>query len=266
MGALESGMGWGVEDADDEYEAKLAKKMQDEARAKAACRKASADLRKIRNGTTAQPASRSMRPELKNDIQNVSKAFDDWSFYDACKSGDTMTVCMLLDQCEGDELARRVNAATEDGSTPLFVAAWKGQTRVCNLLMDAKANINAIKKDGNTPLKVALKEGHTKTAKAIAGKSFDDWSFYDACKMGMVTTVSNLLAPFEGDELAQRVNVATEDGSTPLFVAAWKGQTAVCNLLMEAKANINAKKKDGNTALKVARKEGHTETAEAIER
>ena len=123
-------MGWGVEDADDEYEAKLAKKMQDEARSKAACQKASADLRKIRNDIQNGTVT-ALRPELKNDIQNVSKAFDDWSFYDACKSGDSMTVCILLDQCEGDELARRVNAATEDGSTPLFVAAWKGQTRVC---------------------------------------------------------------------------------------------------------------------------------------
>ena len=73
-----------------------------------------------------------------------------------------------------------------------------------------------------------------------------------ACKKGNEKTVKRLIATKIVD-----VNVATDDGFTPLMMACAGGHEAVVDKLMQAGADINAKNKEGCTALSIAKKNNH---------
>lgn len=64
-----------------------------------------------------------------------------------------------------------LDVATQDGKTPLHVAALHGHLDVCKLLLDNGARINAILRTGKgslmTALDAALYRGHRDCAKLI---------------------------------------------------------------------------------------------------
>lgn len=55
------------------------------------------------------------------------------------------------------------------------------------------------------------------------------------------------------------VNMADDDGETPLMRAAERGNLQAVDTLIKAGANVNAKDEDGNTALMDAADEGHND-------
>ena len=76
---------------------------------------------------------------------------------------------LLLDN-NADVNARR----TDDGATPLHVAAQNGHTEVVKLLLDNNADVNAsCTDDGATPLHVAARNGHTEVVKLLGGNIAD---------------------------------------------------------------------------------------------
>ena len=48
----------------------------------------------------------------------------------------------------------------DDGSTPLHVAAYSGETSIANLLLQANASPTAVNKYGDTPAQYAKQQGH----------------------------------------------------------------------------------------------------------
>jgi len=68
-----------------------------------------------------------------------------------------------------------VNASrTDDGSTPLYAAAWYGHLEVVKLLVDHKADVNASCTDvGTTPLHAAAQTGHLDVAKLLLANKAD---------------------------------------------------------------------------------------------
>ena len=63
-----------------------------------------------------------------------------------------------------------VNATSSDGSTPLHVAAGRGNTVTVVLLLDHGAGVNIETESGDTALKLAMREGHTTTADMLRAK------------------------------------------------------------------------------------------------
>ena len=61
------------------------------------------------------------------------------------------------------------NAATQDGTTPLFFAAYEGHEAVVSALVGAGADKNAAKQDGATPLFAAAYRGHEAVVSALVG-------------------------------------------------------------------------------------------------
>ena len=57
-------------------------------------------------------------------------------------------------------VAADVNAADNDGDTPLHNAAWKGHREMIELLIARGADIRARDSRGNTPLDEAIQRGY----------------------------------------------------------------------------------------------------------
>ena len=82
----------------------------------------------------------------------------------AAAAGDASKVEMLLSQgARGD--------ARDQGFTPLLVAAQRGHTEVCELLLDkGKANIEETTPIGNNALNLAASKGHASTVALLLSK------------------------------------------------------------------------------------------------
>ncbi|MGA3130202.1 MAG: ankyrin repeat domain-containing protein [Terracidiphilus sp.] len=126
-----------------------------------------------------------------------------------------------------------VDTPDQDGTTPLYSAAFKGDTDVVRFLLEHGANIEARDHDGYSPLNTA----------AWAGK----------------TDVVALLLAHNAN-----VNTRAKDGSTPLHGAAADGWVEVATLLLEHGAKVNAGNVHGFTPLHSAADHDRTEVAEVL--
>ena len=60
------------------------------------------------------------------------------------------------------------NALVEDGSTPIYRAAWCGHTEIVKILAPLTDNPNNSDEDGRTPIYQAARNGHTEIVKILA--------------------------------------------------------------------------------------------------
>jgi hypothetical protein len=79
--------------------------------------------------------------------------------YIAAQNGHSDVVRMLVDT--GADVNQ---AKTDDGSTPLLMAVQEGHVDVVRMLVDAGANVCTARVDGVTPLSVAMHHRHTAIA------------------------------------------------------------------------------------------------------
>jgi tetratricopeptide (TPR) repeat protein len=87
------------------------------------------------------------------DQGNAPSGFDT-SLLEAARTGDTAAVQQLLRK------GANVNAARNDGVTPLYAASHEGHADAVKLLLAAGANVNAAANGGFTPLMAASEQGH----------------------------------------------------------------------------------------------------------
>ena len=130
-----------------------------------------------------------------------------------------------------------INATTNDGLTPLMIAAENGALGVVNWLLCAKANIQIKDKIGWTALHCAAYKNQAAIAEHLLA--------------------GNLTGKAD-------INATTNDGLTPLMIAAGHGALGVVNWLLCAKANIQIKDKIGWTALHHAAAKNQVAIAEIL--
>lgn len=128
-----------------------------------------------------------------------------------------------------------VNAHSEDGFTPLSLAAFFNQTEIAKLLIDEGANPNLHAKN---PAKVNALHA------AIAKEN------YELCTLFIKKGVD--------------VNAVQTQNVTALHSAVHRGNLNLTKLLVENGASIDLKMDNGDTALLIAQREGHKNIEEFL--
>mmetsp|Transcript_1870 Transcript_1870/g.2973 ORF Transcript_1870/g.2973 Transcript_1870/m.2973 type:complete len:419 (+) Transcript_1870:111-1367(+) len=154
-----------------------------------------------------------------------------WTALHSCAAiGNISLVTELLDR--GSE----VEAATEEGFTPLHLAAHSGSIEVVSILVVRKVNINAQTFfEKNTPLHIAVQEG---------------WR-----------AVSQYLIDMGAD-----VNIVNAVGRAPMHIAAATGRVDIGRYLLKNKANFTLLDYQGWTPQQVAEYHNHFEFQELMMR
>ncbi len=205
------------------------------------------------------------------DIEATSEIDDGggWSpLLWACNGGRVEVVDVLL--------AHRANvkAAADDGWSPLHAAADKGGCQIVKKLITAGADIAATKKGGCwIPLHTAAEKGYAAIVEVLVT---------EAKRAGVIDYVNTLdrrgftpvyLASENNREevvdvlIAHKgkVNLAADDGWSPLHVAADKGGCQIVKKLVTAGADIAATKKGGCwIPLHAAAEKGHADIIEVL--
>ena len=154
-----------------------------------------------------------------------------------------------------------VNAADENGSTPLFIAARDGDTARVRWLAERGADVDKADNDGRTPLYVAAEEGHTKAVRTLLAcgaevdkaDNLDCTPLHAAAYCGHVESMQALV------DCGADVNAADCSGETSLHEAAQMGHTKAVRMLVVYGADVNKADNNGCTPLYEAARSGETE-------
>ena len=143
----------------------------------------------------------------------------------------------------------------------LSVGAKTGNLNMVKQALNDGAVVDAAMNDGRTPLYIASENGHLEVvrellARGAAVNAADDWGYTAlgaASQEGHLEVVRELLAR------GAAVDAALNGGPTPLFIASENGHLEVVRELLKAKANVDAARNDGWTPLLIASQKGHLE-------
>eukprot|EP00698_Gefionella_okellyi_P015711 TRINITY_DN444_c0_g4_i1.p1 TRINITY_DN444_c0_g4~~TRINITY_DN444_c0_g4_i1.p1 ORF type:complete len:746 (-),score=199.63 TRINITY_DN444_c0_g4_i1:74-2311(-) len=128
-----------------------------------------------------------------------------------------------------------VNAKTQTGLTPLYLAASKGNAEMVRLLLDNGADRNIASSTNRTPLYAAARAGHVE-----------------------VVDILTL-----NDKSAISVKDAVE-GNTPLLIASWSGHADVVKLLLQRGSGADEQDPAGLHALHKAALKDHVDVAAVL--
>ncbi len=209
----------------------------------------------------------------------------------ACRTFQKAPLLKAAEQGQINEVNRLMaqgvlpDTASEEGVTPLFLAAFNGNKDIVQRLVEKNADVNApVKKtfsyedqtifEGCTPLMAALGRGNSDIAKMLIQYGADvnaadvngTTPLFIAAALNDAGVVDHLI------EKGAAVNAAvTEEyeyksqpvcnGATPLMAALRMQQNKNAVLLVNARADVNARCGDGTDALMIASLNGDGEMA-----
>ena len=166
----------------------------------------------VKERQPAEAARRGCLGTLKSLHRRGRVTFDKWLSLAAASGGQLKVLKWLLEnRCPVDE-------ATDEGATPLYLAAQNGHGAVVRAPIQAGADVDKASNDGLTLLYIAAYDGRETVVRALIKAGAD-------------------------------VNKAKDNGVTPLFIAAQTGHKTVVRVLIELGADINKAMDDGATPL-----------------
>ncbi|XP_018539495.1 kinase D-interacting substrate of 220 kDa B isoform X2 [Lates calcarifer] len=156
---------------------------------------------------------------------------------------------------------RDVDSRSDNGQTPLMVAAEQGNLEIVQELIRRGANVNLDDVDCWTALISAAKEGHIEVVRELlennanlehrdmGGWTALMWAAYKGC-----TDVAQLLL-----EKGANPNITGQYSVYPIIWAAGRGHAEIVHLLLQHGAKVNCSDKYGTTPLIWAARKGHYE-------
>jgi ankyrin repeat protein len=122
-----------------------------------------------------------------------------------------------------------VNCRQDDLRTPLHLAAYHGELKVAQVLVEQKADVDSQDNEGKTPLHLLLEAWPEDTGRDDNNSNLD---------------LARLLL-----EHGTNANIRTKNGWTPLHAAAFQGRFEVSRVLLDYGANPNVENQQGLTPL-----------------
>ncbi|XP_064455145.1 uncharacterized protein LOC135366391 [Ornithodoros turicata] len=193
---------------------------------------------------------------------NVKDRFGCLPLHNACESDLTDRYCFLALIENTDDF----NEYDDTGFTPLMYACYERNSKPIQWLLEHGAQVNDRGRPFNL-LSVAYQSSLSEDDLLLIIDRLDDvnkkvhmsrTALFNACQSGHLKTVRYLLS--KGAD----VNVADEDGRTPLHQSALKGHADIVKLLLPH-AEAHARDKYDRTSCDLARKKGYMNIVHAIE-
>lgn len=155
----------------------------------------------------------------------------------------------------------QINAADEQGSLPLHLAALNGHLEAVEFLIASGADVRAGDGDNSSALNCAASRGHLEVVKflvangAVVEESDNNGAtpFLASCWSGNLDIAKFLL------DNGASINVRSSSGNTPLLASAWSGNKVFVEFLLDRGVDVNEKTDFGTTALHRAATGGHEE-------
>lgn len=153
----------------------------------------------------------------------------------------------------------KIEAQDSRGRTALYRAASEGKNDALNLLLDHKAEIDHKANDGSTALLEATTFGKIATVELLLKRGADP-NIADASSNTplLVAAEGNAYMPNNVGEVTAllaagaKVDAVDGKGRTPFYRAAAEGKVEAMQLLLDKKADLNARATDGSTPLLAA--------------
>nr|XP_057946373.1 kinase D-interacting substrate of 220 kDa B isoform X1 [Doryrhamphus excisus]XP_057946374.1 kinase D-interacting substrate of 220 kDa B isoform X1 [Doryrhamphus excisus] len=180
----------------------------------------------------------------------------------------SMAVQSLFSYVEEENLAaikahldkfRDVDSRSDNGQTPLMVAAEQGNLEIVQELIKRGANVNYDDVDCWTALISASKEGHIQVVRELldndANKEHRDMGGWTALMWAAYkgrTDVAQLLL-----DKGANPNITGQYSVYPIIWAAGRGHAEIVHLLLQHGAKVNCSDKYGTTSLIWAARKGH---------
>ena len=152
-----------------------------------------------------------------------------------------------------------LDAASEDGITPLTAASSEGHTECVKFLVDAKADVNAKDKDSTTSLMAASARGHFDVVKLIlaAGAEVNEQNVDGHTALMFAYNGKNQVETL-WERYNQFVDEARSNGESkeevddndtgPIIKEALNNHTSLVDLLIKSGADQSLKDKEGHVA------------------
>ncbi|KAM8834165.1 kinase D-interacting substrate of 220 kDa B isoform 2-T3 [Synchiropus picturatus] len=183
----------------------------------------------------------------------------------------SLTVQSLFSYVEEENLAamkalldkfRDVDSRSDNGQTPLMVAAEQGNLEIVQELIRRGANVNLDDVDCWTALISAAKEGHIDVVRELLEnnahlehRDMGGWTALMWAAYKGRTDVAQLLL-----EKGANPNITGQYSVYPIIWAAGRGHAEIVHLLLQHGAKVNCSDKYGTTPLIWAARKGHYES------
>jgi len=157
-------------------------------------------------------------------------------------------------------------ATTEQGHTPLIIAAGRGQVEAAKLLLEHSAKIDQKDSAGLTPLMWAIRQDQTAMADYLIRRGADINANANLGRNALMFAAERGSVPLVTELIAKGANLNHTNGvgNDALIEAAEAGHADVVRVLIQKGGSTNRQNSEGWTGLMKAAALGHLETVKAL--